>query len=146
MPPRAASVDDPLSTLALQVASLNGTVGAFEDDGIAARFEEWEDLLAIGDPGSTESRAHSPTHSSTIAVSWAAVRAREIGQSLPLHRVDDALRSLRALDIVRCSDEIRCLCGSFWLPISRPLNVAEGYRFFRTGLCVGLIERDTGSA
>jgi hypothetical protein len=135
-------VDDPLSTLALQVASLGGTVGAFENDGIAARFEEWKDLLAIGDPGSTESRAHSPTHSSTIAVSWAAVRAREIGQSLPLHRFDDAL-TIAARDRY---DEIRCLCGSFWLPISCGPQRCEGYRFFRTGLCVGLIARDTGGA
>ena len=50
---------------------LGGMVGAFQgvwrDVGlrevghrIAARFEEQEDVLAIGDPGSAEAHAHAP--------------------------------------------------------------------------------------
>src|SRR5262249_16993580 len=55
-----------------EVGVPGGMVGAFQRvqrdlglreirDRVAARFEEQEDLLAIGDPGSPEAHAHAPT-------------------------------------------------------------------------------------
>src|ERR1700733_12074757 len=55
-----------------EVGMLDGLVGAFKNlrsnvglwkirDRIATRFEEYEHLLAIGDPGTAKAGAHAPT-------------------------------------------------------------------------------------
>ena len=54
-----------------EIGVLGGVVGAFQSmwgdvglrkvgNWIAARFEEEDDVLAIGDPGSAEAHAHAP--------------------------------------------------------------------------------------
>jgi hypothetical protein len=63
-------------------------------DRIAARFEEQDDLLAVGDPGSAEPHAHPSAQRLDVqTVSQAAVRAQGIGQSLPL-RADIVARTV----------------------------------------------------
>src|ERR1700733_7309974 len=94
-----------------EIGVLGGMLDAFQDVWrnvglrevgyrIAARFEEQEGMLAVGDPDSPEAHAHAPAQRLDVqqSLGQAAVRARGTGRLLP-SRADLVARTVPSLSL-----------------------------------------------